>query len=59
MTLRARQLTPILVDPVHEHVHRADLSDLVVFAVQPEYLLAASFRRFFLDAYRRTVVAAT
>ena len=36
-------LTSLVVGPVHEEVHRADLGDPPLRAVQPQHLLAVMF----------------
>lgn len=51
-----KSLTSFLIGPVDEEVHGADLSDLLLFSIQPQDLLTASLHRFVLHRYRRTVV---
>lgn len=51
-------LTSILVGPVDEEVHGADLGDLLLLAVQPQDLLTAALHRLVLHGDGRPVVPA-
>lgn len=53
---KKKNLTSFLIGPEDEEVHGADLGDLLLLAIQPQDLLAASLHRLVLHRYCRPVV---